>query len=80
VSGVAGKGREVAPPYVFWDGGMKVPPYLFLGGPHPKEEGRTECARSLAAARLAWMHLCCLFIYVSERRGREKGEGDGSAI
>jgi len=52
---------------------MKGPPYVFLGRPLPKEEGRTACAPSVAAAQLAWMSLCSLFIYVSERRGREKG-------
>ena len=59
---------------------MKGPPYVFLGGPLPKEGVRTACAPSVAAARLAWMTLCCLFIEVSDRRGREKGEGGGSAI
>jgi len=59
---------------------MKGPTYAFLGGPLPKEEGCTACAHSLAAARLAWMPLCCLFIKVSERWVREKGEGEGSAI
>jgi len=61
-------------------GVWKCPPYVFLGGPLPKEEGRTACAPSLAPARLAWVSLCCLVIYVIETRGREKGEGDGSAI
>jgi len=43
-------------------GCCKGPPYVFLEGPLPKEEGRNACAPSLAAARLAWMLLCCLFI------------------
>jgi len=38
-------------------GGNKVPPYVFLGVPLPKEEDRIACAPSLAAARLAWMPL-----------------------
>ena len=75
-----GYGREGARPYVFRAGGMKGPPYVFMGGPLSKEECRTACAPSLAAARLAWLPLCCLVIKVSERRGREKEEGDGSAI
>jgi len=57
-----GKGREGAPPYVFCDGVMKGPPYVCLEGPLPNEEGRTACAPTVAAARLAWMPLCCLFI------------------
>ena len=55
----------------FGRGVWKGPLYVFLGGPLPKEEGRTACAPRLAAARLAWMPVCCLDILVSE--GREGG-------
>ena len=64
----------------FGRGVWKNPPYVFLGGTLPKEDGRTAGAPSLAAARLVWMPLFFLVILVIERRGREKVEGDGSAI
>jgi len=50
---------------VFWAAAMRGPPYVFLGGPLPKEEGCTACAPSLAAARLACMSLC-LSGYIGE--------------
>ena len=42
---------------MYFGRGMKGPPYVFLRGPLPKEEGRTACAPRLAAARLAWLTL-----------------------
>jgi len=57
-----GIGKGGCPDVCILGGGCKGPPYVFLGGPLPKEEGRNACATSLDVARLAWMPLCCLFI------------------
>jgi len=57
-----GIGKGGCPTVCILGGSMKGSPYVFLGGPLPKEEGRTACAHSVAAARLTWMPLFCLFI------------------
>jgi len=55
----------------FGRGVRNGPPYVFLGGSLPKEEGRTACAPSLAAARLAWIPLfVSLYMRVREGEGR----------